>query len=352
MTGGKKWRIGLYYIILLAAVMGGTIFIGVAAVVVFKNFGVIESGESGYSIAMVTAIITSMLLTFLAALMLGKNIITPVTKLSELSSRVAKGDFNATLDAKSYIDEIQTVIDSFNAMVRELGNNEALSNDFVTNVSHEFKTPIAAIEGYATLLQDCAVTEDEKNEYAEKILFNTARLSELTGNILLLSKLETQNIITDKTRFSLDEQLRRSILSLENRWSRKDITFNIEMEETDYYGSEGLLATVWANIIGNAVKYSGDSSEIGVTLEKTADYIVVTVKDEGIGISAETLPHIFDKFYQCDLSHRTEGNGLGLTMVKRILDLCGGRVEVKSEPGAGTEFTVYLPVEKSEKQTL
>ncbi|MDD4125041.1 MAG: HAMP domain-containing sensor histidine kinase [Eubacteriales bacterium] len=348
MTGDKKWRIGLYYILLLAAVMAGTMFLGVAAVVLFKHFGVIQSDESGYSIALVTTIVISVIVTFFAAVMLGKNIITPVTKLSELSSRVAKGDFNATLDAKSYIDEIQTVINSFNAMVKELGTNEALSNDFVTNVSHEFKTPIAAIEGYATLLQDKSLTDEEKDEYIEKILFNSKRLSELTGNILLLSKLETQNIITDKTWFRLDEQIRQSILTLENRWSKKGITFNIGMEEVWYYASEGLFSTVWTNIIGNAVKYSKDDSEIDITLEKGEDFVTVTVTDDGIGMSGDTLSHIFDKFYQGDLSHRSEGNGLGLTLVRRILDLCNGRAEVKSEPGAGTEFTVFLPAEKAE----
>lgn len=349
MTGGKKWRIGLYYIALLAAVMAGTIAISVTAVVIFKHFGVIGEDESGYSIALVTAILTSILLTFLAALMLGKNIITPISQLSVLTNRVAKGDFNATLDAKSFIDEVQTVIDSFNAMVRELGNNEELSCDFITNVSHEFKTPIAAIEGYATLLEDQTVSGQEKAEYVEKILLNTARLSELTGNILLLSKLETQNIVSDKAFFSLDEQIRHSILALENRWGRKEITFNVELDETYYYGSEGLLATVWTNIIGNAVKYSENGSEIDVTLEKAGDSVVVTVTDDGIGILPDELPRIFDKFYQCDLSHRSEGNGLGLTMVKRILDLCGGRAKVKSSPGAGTEFTITLPVEKTEK---
>jgi signal transduction histidine kinase len=157
--------------------------------------------------------------------------------------------------------------------------------------------------------------------------------------------LETQTIVTDKKWFGLDEQIRQSILSLEKRWEDKNISFNIEMDEMKYYGSEVLLSTVWTNIIGNAVKYSGEQSEIDITLEKSDGYAVVTVTDDGIGMSPETLAHIFEKFYQGDLSRRSEGNGLGLTLVKRILDLCGGRAEVKSEPGAGTEFTVYLPVE-------
>lgn len=348
MTRDKKWRIGLYYIILLASVMAGTILFGVVTVVVFKYFGVIESSESGYTVALITTIIISVLVTFFAALMLGKNIIDPVTKLSDLSRRVAKGDFNATLDAKSYIDEIQTVINSFNAMVKELGTNEALSNDFVTNVSHEFKTPIAAIEGYATLLQEKALSDDEREEYIEKILFNSKRLSTLTGNILLLSKLETQNIITDKSWFSLDEQIRKCILSLESKWSEKGIDFNIEMDKVWYYASESLFFTVWTNIIGNAVKYSKENSTIDITLEKSVDFIIVTVTDEGVGMSPETLEHMFDKFYQGDLSHRAEGNGLGLTLVKRILDLCNAHAEVKSQLGAGTEFTVFLPADRAE----
>ncbi|MFA7099244.1 MAG: HAMP domain-containing sensor histidine kinase [Eubacteriales bacterium] len=346
MTSDKKWRIGLYYILLLGAVMGGIIVLGVGALILFKHFGVIQSDDNGYTFALITVVIISVLLTFSAAVMIGKNIITPVSKLSELSSRVAKGDFNATLDAKSFIDEIQTVIDSFNSMVKELGTNEALSNDFVNNVSHELKTPISAIEGYAVLLQDERVTKDEKNEYVEKILFNTSRLSELTGNILLLSKLETQSIVSDKGWFSLDEQIRRSILTLEKRWMEKNIAFNIEMEDLKYFGSEGLMSTVWTNIIGNAVKYSPENSEIGIGLKRQGDMAVASVIDQGMGMDKETLSHMFDKFYQGDLSRRSEGNGLGLTLVKKTLDLAGGHAEVESSPGRGTSFFVFLPIKQ------
>lgn len=342
-TGRKKWRIGLYYIFIITLSMIAVMVLAVGVVALLNKVGIIEGGETGSTIALITIAAVSVFLTAIIVLIIGTNIIEPVTRLSDISMKVARGDFNATLDAHSAIEELQNVIDSFNAMVKELASNETLSTDFISNVSHELKTPIAAIEGYATLLQDETQTEEERRECVDKILFNTNRLSQLTGNILLLSRLETQNIISDKRWFSLDEQIRQAVLTLEKSWSDKNISFDIDMAEVLFFGSEALLPVAWTNIIGNAIKYSPKDSIISITLEETAGFAIVTVSDKGVGMSAETKDRMFDKFYQGDKSHRSEGNGLGLTMVKRILDLCNGRVVVESEVGKGTEFTVYLP---------
>ena len=226
-------------------------------------------------------------------------------------------------------------------MAKELESTEIVQSDFVSNVSHEFKTPINAIEGYTTLLQGCEGLTPEEQEYVEKILFNTKRLSTLVGNILLLSKLENQSIVTNKTNFRLDEQIRQSIVMLEPAWEAKSIEFDAELESIEYTGNESLLYHVWDNIISNAIKFSPENSEIKIRLSKSASNIVFTVEDEGPGISDTTKKHLFDKFYQEDTSHKSEGNGLGLALTSRILAICQGSIDAENIEG-GCRFTVTL----------
>lgn len=285
------------------------------------------------------SIVISTVLTALA----GKWLLSPILKISRASNQVAKGDFKIRLDTDSYIEEVQQTYVNFNHMVEELGTIETLRSDFIANVSHEFKTPLNAIEGYATLLQDRSLTEDEEQEYVEKILFNTSRLSELAGNILMLSKVENQTIPAEVTHYQLDEQIRQSLVMLAPKWSAKEIDMDIELDDIYITNSESLLMQVWLNIIGNAIKFSPVGGRITVRLFKDSGVIVATVRDEGIGMSGETLKHIFEKFYQGDTSHRSEGNGIGLSLVKKILDLCGGRISVTSAEGEGSTFKVTLP---------
>ena len=218
-----------------------------------------------------------------------------------------------------------------------------LQSDFVSNVSHEFKTPINAIEGYTMLLQGTGEGTPEQREYVEKILHNTRRLSSLIGDILLLSKVENQTIAREETEFRLDEQVRQSILSLEPQWSEKETDFDVELEEISYRGDERLLLHVWNNLIGNAVKFNPPNAAVRLRLSRSDGGVIFTVEDEGPGIPPEAQKHIFDKFYQGDSSHREEGNGLGLALVKRILNVCGGEIAQENLPGRGCRFTVKLP---------
>lgn len=270
-----------------------------------------------------------------------------ITKLSRSMSKVAKGDFSIRLKTKSMIREVQEIYDSFNLMTKELGATEILQTDFVSNVSHEFKTPINAIEGYATLLQDPTQSDAERETCVDKILVNTRRLSELVGNILLLSKVDNQAIPGGRTTYRLDEQIRQSIVMLEPKWEEKDIDFDVDLESIDYTGNESMMLHVWNNLIGNAIKFDAPGGYIGMRLLKTADgKIMFTIEDDGPGISDEAKNHIFDKFYQSDSSHKSEGNGLGLALVKRILDSCGGTVTVENVATGGSRFIVLLPEEK------
>ncbi len=228
-------------------------------------------------------------------------------------------------------------------MAAELAATEILQTDFVSNVSHEFKTPITAIEGYATLLHGDEHLTAEQSEYAHKILFNTRRLSGLVGNILLLSKLDNQSIPSRREKYRLDEQLRQAIVSLEPKWTEKNIDFDAELEDVTYSGNEQLLFHVWLNLLDNAVKFSPAGGCITVRLGAGKEGVTVTIADQGAGISEDERKRIFDKFYQADSSHKDEGNGLGLALVSRIVAIHGGAIAVENNNGAGCTFTVSLP---------
>ena len=265
----------------------------------------------------------------------------PIKKLRGAMTKVAEGDFSVRLEAgKSTSSDVKEVFAGFNIMVKELESTEILQSDFVSNVSHEFKTPINAIEGYTTLLQGCESLDPDQQEYVDKILFNTKRLSTLVGNILLLSKIENQNIKTNVTKFRLDEQIRQALLALEPAWTEKDIEFDVEMDTVDYNGSENLLIHVWSNLIGNAIKFSPKGGKVKIGLKQN-ERIVFTVEDNGCGIAENEKSHLFDKFYQGDSSHKQEGNGLGLALVKRIVTLAEGEIFAENTEN-GCKFTVVL----------
>ena len=266
----------------------------------------------------------------------------PIKKLRQAMSQVAQGDFTTQLQEKTNSREILDIYSGFNLMTHELRATEILQTDFVSNVSHEFKTPLNAIEGYSTLLQDCENLTPEQRSYVDKIIFNTQRLSSLTGSILLLSKLENQQIPTNQSLFSLDEQIRQSIVILEPDWGRKDIEFDVELDRVQYYGSEILLRHVWDNLLRNAVKFSPQGGTVRVALTGGQNGILVRVEDEGPGIAPEAIDHIFDKFYQADPSHKQEGNGLGLALVEKILKLEKGSVTAENLPQGGCRFSVQL----------
>lgn len=258
--------------------------------------------------------------------------------------KIADGDFNVHLESDSNSKEVQEVITGFNMMAQELRSTEILQTDFVSNVSHEFKTPINAIEGYATLLQSADIDPTE-TEYIEKILFNTKRLSSLVSNVLLLSKIENQSLQLHPKEFSLDEQIREAILALEPNWEKKDIEFDVELEPIQCCAVETMLYHVWSNLIGNAIKFSPQEGLITLRLERTEGGIQFQVADQGPGISEEARKHIFEKFYQEDTSHKSEGNGLGLALVKYIVTSAGGTVTAQNLPQGGCQFTVLLKAE-------
>ncbi len=332
-------RMRTYYVIIVVLIVLFSVGTMAAVLPLLEHWGLSTPGK--WTVA--TLFIVSGAFSGMLSCYLGKRILTPMVKLSEASKEVARGNFGVTVSDPSRLEEVQTTFRNFNAMVRELGSSAALSSDFVANVSHEFKTPLTAIEGYAMLLQDAALPESERGEYLSKILFNTQRLSELMSNILLLSKLENQSLSTTCESVRLDEQIRRCVVTLEPAWSARELHFDVRLDEVSLRGCAELLALVWSNLIGNAVKFSPQGGEIELRLFEQTECVVFSIRDHGCGMTEEARERCFEKFYQGDTSHRAEGNGLGLAMVKRVVELAQGVIEVESAPGKGAAFRVILP---------
>ncbi|TVR91445.1 MAG: HAMP domain-containing protein [Spirochaetaceae bacterium] len=275
-------------------------------------------------------------------LVLTNRVVHPVLQLTKATQQVAKGDFAVQIETHRD-DEIGQLTSNFNQMVRQLREIEYLRKDFISNVSHEIKTPLASIQGFAKLLQHEGISEAERAEYTGIIAAEAGRLSHLSSAMLRLSKLESLNSIEDQAVFALDEQIRRSIVVLEPQWNLKGLRFNIDLAKTQVSGNEELLQQVWLNLLGNAIKFSPEGERIDVELRRKADSVEVAIRDYGIGIQEEDLPRIFEKFFQVDRAHSGKGSGLGLSLVRRIIELHGGDVGVESGSGKGATFTTTLP---------
>lgn len=299
----------------------------------FKNLG-FSTRRLIMSINMRAIIIGSVLFLFV-----GKIVVNPTKKLIKATEKVAAGDFDIELE-NHRTDEMGILISSFNTMAKELKSIEILRNDFISDISHEFRTPLTSIEGYTKLLRDC--NEEERREYIDIIIEETKRLSLLTTNILTLNKIDNQNISTPMEDFIMDEQIRRAILLLENKWVEKDIELEIDLENIQYRGNPSLMYQVWINLIDNAIKFSPRGGTVEVKLYKEQGNIIFSIKDNGVGISKEDQKKIFDKFYKSDKSRNTDGNGLGLSIVKRIIEIHKGQILLESSINMGTSIMVKL----------
>ncbi|MCD7775448.1 MAG: HAMP domain-containing histidine kinase [Clostridiales bacterium] len=292
----------------------------------------------------------SVILGTLISILVSRYLLRPVDDLITAIKKVAQGDFSVRVKEGYSANELNQLRKSFNNMAEDLSNTELFRNDFINNFSHEFKTPIVSIRGFAKQLQNDNISEEQKKEYVDIIVNESDRLASMSSNILLLSKFENQQIVTDKTTFYLDEQIRGSILLLEKQWSAKNLELDIDMDEVSYYSNEEMMSHIWLNILSNAVKFTPENGKITVKCKKSpSGEVTVKISDNGIGMDDRTQKHIFDKFYQGDSSHARAGNGLGLSLAKRVTDLCGGKISVKSQPNKGTTFTIRLPAENPDE---
>lgn len=276
-----------------------------------------------------------------------KFVLARIKNVQDGMREISKGNFSVRVedqDRKNKPSEFGELERAFNKMASDLDGIELFRNDFINNFSHEFKTPIVSIKGFARQLQSESLTDEQRREYVEIISSESDRLAKMSTNILLLTKLENQQIVSEKTVFSLDEQIRNSIILLENLWSAKNIELDLYLPDSiEYTFNEEMLSHVWINLITNAINFTGENGKITITLSQNENSVICSISDNGVGMSKETLERIFEKFYQGDKSHHANGNGIGLNIVKRIIALAAGDIKVDSQLGKGSTFTVILP---------
>lgn len=282
--------------------------------------------------------IRSLIIGSLLVIVVSRLMVKPIKELIEATKRVKEKDFEIKLDTKRH-DEIGDLMNSFNDMAEELKATEILRDDFISDVSHEFKTPLTSIKGYTKLLKEAS--DEERAQYTDIIVKETDRLSQLTSNILTLNRLSNETVEASYETFSLDEQLRMVIVMLENKWSDKDLNLNIQLERIAYTGHKALLYQVWFNILDNAIQHSHSHGQIDIILRNN-NGVYVEIKDYGSGISEDEQKRVFDKFYKSDKARSEDGNGLGLAIVKAIIDMHKGTIELKSELEKYTQFTIKL----------
>lgn len=291
-------------------------------------------------------LLLSLLFTVIDGIRRKFSVERPVKRIVEAAERIMQGDLNARIrpiHSADRMDGFDVIIDYFNRMAEELSGMETLRTDFIANVSHELKTPLAIMQNYGTMLQQPNLPEEKRLEYAKSVTDASRGLANMVTNILKLNKLENQKIYPAVRAYDLGEQLCECLLAFEDEWEKKNLEISTEIEEdVQVTADPELLSLVWNNLFSNAIKFTEPGGAVSLTLETAGDSAVVRISDTGCGISPEVGKHIFEKFYQGDTSHATKGNGLGLALVKRVIDIIGGDIAVESEMGKGSVFTVTL----------
>ncbi|MBE6573417.1 MAG: HAMP domain-containing histidine kinase [Ruminococcaceae bacterium] len=305
-----------------------------------------ENLQLAAKMTFVNVVILSLLFTVFDYIRRRITVERPVKRITEATNRIMQGDFSVRIDKNYGLysgERFNEIIDCINKMAQELSSIETLRTDFVSNVSHEIKTPLAIMQNYASLLSQPDLSEEKHREYSKAIIDASKRLTELITNILKLNKLENQQIFPENEKYDLGEQLCECLLSFEQVWEEKSIEIETDIDDDIVVNSDReLLSIVWYNLFSNAFKFTDEGGEVSLSVKDDGTYAVVKIKDSGCGISKETGKHIFDKFYQGDTSHATKGNGLGLALVKRVIDITKCDISVESELGRGSTFTVKI----------
>ena len=338
----------LFVLVLFLTIVLHTVIVGVFMYILESNTSFSITGLNPADIIRLTSIlaIASIPIGMIIAAIVSKFPLKPIRNLIDGMDALASGDFSSRINVGAIMRRYPAyvgVVDSFNKMAEQLENTEMLRSDFVNNFSHEFKTPIVSIAGFAKLLKRGNLTEQQRQEYLTAIEEESLRLSAMATNVLSLTKVENQTILSDVTQFNLSEQIRACVLLLERKWTEKELEINLEFDEFLIRANEELLKQVWINLIDNAVKFAPQGHTIQIGICEEDNMLRVDVLNTGSQIPAEKQQLIFNKFYQGEESHTTVGNGVGLAVVRRVVDLHGGTVRVSSKDNS-TVFTVYLPI--------
>lgn len=344
----KKVQLALAFAFIVFLIILITILVMFLCIFILNNLG-FQIIEKESKVKLLLLGFFSLPVGTVAAFLFSKKTLQPIRTLGEAADKIASGDFSARVELKGP-DEIVQLGRQFNHMAEELSSVEILRTDFINNFSHELKTPIVSIHGFAKILKRSDLSDEERIEYLDTIIAESERLTELATNTLNLTKLEKQTLLTNRTTFNLSEQIRRVIAIMYSKWGKKDIQFNFDCRERFITGNAELLDQVWVNLLDNAAKFSTEHSSVEVSIKECSasnsnrPFYLIYISDHGIGMDEETAAHIFDKFYQGDTSHTGNGNGLGLTIAKRIIELHDGTINVKSDKNAGTVFEIGLPL--------
>lgn len=305
-----------------------------------------ENISKAAKLTLINVLFISLVLTIIDTLRRKFTVERPVKEITRAAEKMIHGDFSVRINYKPWLTEDDgwaDIADCINKMAEELSGVETLRTDFIANVSHEMKTPLSVIQNYATLIMTDGIADEQRNEYARAITAATKRLSDMVTNILKLNRLENQTIYPNAERFELGEQLAECLLEHEGTWERKNIEIDTDIEGGVFVlADRELLSLVWSNLFSNAFKFTENGGRVSVSLAVSDGYAVVKVADTGVGMPAEVGAHIFEKFYQADGSHKTDGNGLGLALVRRVIDITHADITVESEPERGTTFTVMI----------
>ncbi|MGI6497851.1 MAG: HAMP domain-containing sensor histidine kinase [Oscillospiraceae bacterium] len=330
----------IFIILLISIVIAGGISVFLVNIKILPPLS-----ANRFPVLLIFILAVSLLIGTILSILGGEMLLHPLVVLTAATSEIAKGNFDIRVKVRGP-REMEALAESFNEMAQELSCTEKMRDDFVSNISHEFKTPVVSIRGFARQLKKNSLALEQREKYLDIIIAETERLTRLSSNMLLLTKLENTDIKIHKNTFFLDEQIRRSILLLEPQISKKELNLDIRLETIQIEANEEILQHVWVNLLENAVKFTPEYGTIAVSLAAVDDAAVFKLFNPGSGLDDETRKRMFDKFYQTDFSRSTEGNGLGLSIVKKIIDFANGSVFVESRLGRGTCFTIRLPLKK------
>jgi signal transduction histidine kinase len=327
----------IMYVILAVMALGGYLL---------TDAGILE--EDFYKeplIGALAAFFISFVVSLCTTILSDRTFLRSIREMTNAMRELADGNFDVHIRLRKgpNTKELNDFRESFNDTAKELKSVKMLRSDFINNFSHEFKTPIVSLRGFAELLKNEDLSPEQRDDYLDIIITESNRLSTLATDVLNLSKIENQTILTDLAMFNMSEQIRHTVLMLERKWSKKALNLDINLDEVNFYGNEELLSHIWVNLIDNAIKFSKEGGRLGLELIDLSDEVVFRISDEGMGMDAETQAHIFDKFYQAEDAKSIGGNGLGLAIAHKVVTLSKGEIVVESQPGLGTQITVTLP---------
>jgi len=337
----RKFQLALLFAAIVCLIMLGSSFVLFFLGYLLTKMGV-NVVEHTHGAPLLAFAIISLLIGTVFAFLFSQKPLKPLSEIMKATDRIAEGDYSARLHLKGP-KELKQLSQRFNHMAKELASVELLRTDFVNNFSHEFKTPIVSIKGFAKILQREDLSKEQRDAYLKIIINESHRLADLSDQVLALSKLENQVLITDKKTYNVTEQLRLVIAMIYGKWSNRDLTISFHRGEVLLYAQEELMKQLFINLLDNAVKFSPAGSTIKVLIQEKVTSWVFVIKDQGFGMNEETAAHAFDKFYQGDSSHGIPGNGLGLSLVKKIVFLHDGSISMDTKEGKGTTFYVELP---------